>query len=160
MGEAIITRPSDVTKNYVNTQMRNSMTVNTNSIRDQHIVVTGGTPYEFCTVNFPAGYMGLFIATAIVTANQNTNAKTYLGYGIDNDSYTSYLQTAEIHSDTSDHYINATFFLGSLNSDSTAHGTVATFVGQNFEFNRGNVQIILFKDYGINSLVNCDEASY
>ena len=160
MGEAIITRPSDVTKNYVNTQMSNSMTVNTNSIEDQHIVVMGGTPYEFCTVSFPAGYKGLFIVTAIVAANHNSDAKTYLGYGIDNDSYTSYLHTAEIHSDTSDHYINATFYLGSSNSDRTVHGVISTFVGQNFEFNWGNVQLILFRDYGINSLVNGDEVSY
>ena len=160
MGEAIITRPSDVTKNYVNTQMSNSMTVNTNSIRDQHIVVMGGTPYEFCTVNFPAGYMGLFIVTAIVTANQNTNAKTYLGYGIDNDSYTSYVQTAEIRSDTSDYYINATFYLEPSNSDRTLHGVISSFEGKNFELNWGNVQLILFRDYGINSLINGDEVSY
>ena len=92
--------------------------------------------------------------------NEFSSNAGIVGYGIGNDSYTSYLQTAEIHSDTSDHYINATFYLESSNLDRTVHGVISTFAGQNFEFNWGNVQLILFRDYGINSLVNGDEVSY
>ena len=96
----------------------------------------------------------------MLNSAKKTGTKTYLGYGIGNVDYTRYVQTAEIHSDNTDHYMNMSFYLDSSNSDRTVHGAVGTFVGQNFEFNRGNVQLILFRDYGINSLVNGDEVSY
>ena len=160
MGEAIITRGNDINKSYVDTLFTNSMDVNTDEIDHQTTVVTGGTPYEFCSVNFPAGYKGIVIVTAVVTANQGADAKIYLGYGIGNDSDTIYLQTENVLADNSDHYMNASFYISSSNSSRTIHGAVGTFAGQSFEFNRGDVQLILFRDYGINSLVNGDEVSY
>ena len=134
-------------KSEVDTSFSNLFAVNSDNTGSQQTVVTGGTIYQFCNVNFPSGYNGLLILRAIVVPNQSTDVRIYMGYGLDNADYTEYLQTAALTQSVNDYYINSSIYISSSSSDRTIHGSLSSFSGQDFQFIGGKLQLILFKNF-------------